>query len=382
MIRRLHIGFVTLICLGLLALPANAQRPVTIASLLGPEKPETLVWTYIAERLEERLPGQFDLRITGDAALGGEREVAEGARLGSIQGSLSTLANMSAWVPEGQIFDMPFIFRDADHIDAVMAGPIGADFLALYQEQGFQVLGYINYGARHLLSKQALTRPEELAGRSIRVLQSPLHTQLWESLGANPTPIPIPEVYNALQTGLVDMMDLTTSAAVGFRLHEVAPYFVETGHIWALGIIYLSSDFFESLTEEQQAAFLEIGSEAAAYFNELMAEDHARSMAQAEAEGAERITVDRRSLEVEVLPGHRRTRFQSAWVRVLLAPGGNRRRLLLASHGRELEIGAFLADEERAELWHKLRQLLAQATAPQVQSKDNGPDDSIQGTKT
>lgn len=96
----------------------------------------------------------------------------------------------------------------------------------------------------------------------------------------------------------------------------------------------------------------------------------------------ERITVDRRSLEVEVLPGHRRTRFQSAWVRVLLAPGGNRRRLLLASHGRELEIGAFLADEERTELWHKLRQLLAQATAPQVQSTDNGPDDSTQGTKT
>ncbi|HET7268416.1 MAG TPA: DUF2244 domain-containing protein [Oleiagrimonas sp.] len=96
----------------------------------------------------------------------------------------------------------------------------------------------------------------------------------------------------------------------------------------------------------------------------------------------ERITVDRRSLEVEVLPGHRCTRFQSAWVRVLLAPGGHRRRLLLASHGRELEIGAFLADEERAELWRRLRQLLAQATAPQVQSADNGSDDSIQGNKT
>lgn len=96
----------------------------------------------------------------------------------------------------------------------------------------------------------------------------------------------------------------------------------------------------------------------------------------------ERITVDRRSLEVEVLPEHRRTRFQSAWVRVLLAPGGNRHRLLLASHGCELEIGAFLADEERTELWHKLRQLLAQVTAPQDQSTDHGPDDSIQGTKT
>lgn len=91
----------------------------------------------------------------------------------------------------------------------------------------------------------------------------------------------------------------------------------------------------------------------------------------------ERITVDRRSLDVETLPSHRRTHFQSSWVRVLLAPAGNHRRLLLASHGRELEIGAFLADEERAEVWRKLRQLLAQATAPQLQPGNNGPDDSI-----
>jgi len=274
------------------AAPASAQRPVTIASLLGADKPETLVWTYLRERLEERLPGQFDLRIATDASLGGEREVAEGARLGSIQGSLSTLANMSAWVPEGQLFDMPFIFRDAEHVDRVMQGPLGEEFRERYLEQGFRVLGYVNYGARHLLAKEAIERPEEVAGRSIRVIQSPLHTQLWDSLGANPTPIPIPEVYNALQTGLVDMMDLTQSAAVGFRLHEVVPYFVETGHIWALGILFLSEDFFQTLTAEQQQAFLEIGPEAAGYFNDLMAEDHARSMAQAEAEGAVRVPVD------------------------------------------------------------------------------------------
>ncbi len=91
----------------------------------------------------------------------------------------------------------------------------------------------------------------------------------------------------------------------------------------------------------------------------------------------ERITVDRRSLDVEVLPGHRRTHFQSGWVRVLLATGGPRRHLLLASHGRELEIGAFLADEERTEVWRKLKQLLAQVTAPQFQPVNDG--ESVDG---
>lgn len=92
---------------------------------------------------------------------------------------------------------------------------------------------------------------------------------------------------------------------------------------------------------------------------------------------AERITVDRHVLKVEVLPGHARTEFQPAWVRVLLAPGGNRRRLLLTSHGRELEIGAFLGDEERDELWHKLKQLLAQLTVPQFSPVKRGSDHDI-----
>ena len=78
----------------------------------------------------------------------------------------------------------------------------------------------------------------------------------------------------------------------------------------------------------------------------------------------ERITLDARSLEVMAVPGHRRTHFQSAWVRVMLTNGGGHRHLLLASHGRELEIGAFLADEERMELRRKLERLLVQFTAP------------------
>jgi uncharacterized membrane protein len=79
----------------------------------------------------------------------------------------------------------------------------------------------------------------------------------------------------------------------------------------------------------------------------------------------ERITLDARSLEVEALPGRDRTQFQSGWVRVRMQPGQGHQRLLLASHGRELEIGAFLGDEERTEASQKLKLLLAQVTAPQ-----------------
>lgn len=286
---------VTVAFAGFLPGSAAIANPMTltIASLLGEDKPETRVWVRFEELLEARLPGQFELRIVTDAALGGEREVAEGIRLGSIHGSLSTLANMSSWVPEAGVFDMPFIFRDDEHIEAAMNGPIGESFKDRFREEGFRVLGYINYGARHLLAKESITLPEEVEGQRIRVIESALHAGLWESLGAQPTPIPIPEVYNALQTGVVDMMDLTQSAYVGFRLHEVVPYLIETGHISALGVIYVAEDFFQGLDEEQQQAFLEIGAEVAPYFDRLMAEDHSTSMEQASAEGARTVTVDR-----------------------------------------------------------------------------------------
>ena len=86
----------------------------------------------------------------------------------------------------------------------MLDGPLGAELRALYAAQGFVVLGFINYGARHLLTKEPVTTPAGITGKRIRVIQSPLHTELWSGFGAYPTPIPIPETYNALKSGVVD----------------------------------------------------------------------------------------------------------------------------------------------------------------------------------
>ena len=282
-----------LVAAGLLAAPAlltarpglAAGRPVTVASLFGEDKPETMVWRKIAQTLERTAPGRFDLRIVGNAALGGEKEVAEGIRLGSVQASLSTISALSGWVPDGQILDLPFLFRDRGHLRRVLDGPLGAELKAKHEAQGFVVLGFINYGARHLLAKEPITTPAGIRGKRIRVIQSPLHTELWSGLGAYPTPIPIPETYNALKTGVVDCMDLTKSAYVGFRLHEVVPWLIETGHIWASGVIMVSAAFWKSLSADDRTALAAAATEGSAYFDELIIADEAASMAKAAAEG-------------------------------------------------------------------------------------------------
>lgn len=281
----------------------SAPQTVTVASLLGEDKPETQIWFRIRDLVEERLPGRFSFRIVQNAALGGEREVAEGIRLGSIQASLSTISAFSSWVAETQILDLPFLFSGADHLRRVVEGEVGRELAGKLAEEGFIVGGYINYGARHLLTKTPVRRPQELKGLRIRVIQSPLHIQLWSAYGANPTAIPIPETYNALRTGVVDAMDLTKSAYAGFHLYEVVPFLTETAHIWASGVVYFSSEFWSGLSGEERTVLSEAASEGARYFNELILADESASMEQAIAGGAEILQLEDREEWIEAARG-------------------------------------------------------------------------------
>ena len=266
--------------------PASARTTaLTVASLLGEDKPETKVWRRIESRLEERLPGRFRFRIVTNGALGGEKDVADGARLGSTQASLSTVSTLSAWVPELQLLDLPFLFRGADHLRRVVSGPIGDDLKQRLADNGFVVPDFIDYGARHLLAKEAITRPDQLQGKTMRVIQSPLHTKLWSAFGAVPVGIPITETYNALSTGVADAMDLTASAYAGFKLYEVVPYVTKTAHIRSSGVIFYAESFWNSLGEEERAMVAKVSAEAAIYFNALMEQDERASLELAQANG-------------------------------------------------------------------------------------------------
>lgn len=259
--------------------PANARTStLTVASLLGEDKPETKVWHRIADLLDERLPGRFRFRIVTNGALGGEKDVADGARLGSIHASLSTVSTLSAWVPQLQVLDLPFLFRDAGHLRQAVSGNLGADLKQRLADQGFIVSDFIDYGARHLLAKEPIIRPEQLRGKTMRVIQSRLHTALWSSFGAVPVGIPITETYNSLATGVADAMDLTASAAAGFKLYEVVPFLTRTAHIRSSGVIFYSASSWNTLNDEEKAIVTAVSGEAADYFDGLMEEDEVASL--------------------------------------------------------------------------------------------------------
>lgn len=272
-----------------------APKTLVVASLMGPDKPETLIWDRIRDLVDQKLPGRFEFRIVGNAALGGEKQVIAGLRLGSIQATVTTISALSSWVPETEILDLPFLFTDRAHVRRAVDGPVGSELRSKLADQGFTALAHINYGARHLLAKEAATTPAAVAGKRIRVIESPLHIALWKSYGALPTPLPITETYNALKTGVVDMMDLTKSAYAGFKLYEVVPYLIDTAHIWATGVVHLASSFWAGLDAEERAVFAEAAQAGALHFDKLIEDDETASMTMAAKAGGHEVAAEDRA---------------------------------------------------------------------------------------
>jgi tripartite ATP-independent transporter DctP family solute receptor len=230
--------------------------------------------------------GGIVVQFYPNSQLGGEREMAEAMKIGSLEGSLNTLTVFSTWVPNASVFDMPFIFRDDDHAWAAYSGAPGQRLAEAFPPQGFRVLGFFLAGVRNVFATFPVLKPEDVRGKKMRTLQSPLHLQIWSSMGANPTPIPHPEVYNALQTKVVEIADNTATNFLNEKWYEVAPHFSTTGHIYAIGRLFLSERWWQRQKPEHQKVLSDATAVMAKALHKAIIDSDAASLDKAAAAGA------------------------------------------------------------------------------------------------
>ena len=266
------------------------------------EFPGTIGMQRMADRINAEAKGEVEIQIFPNSQLGGEKEMAEGMRLGSVCGAPVNVSVMSIWVPEGQLFDMPFLFRDDGHAYRVLAGAVGKQLAAKYEPHGFKVVGFLVNGTRHPLGKFPILTPDDIKGKKIRVLQSPLHVELWKMLGANPTPIAFPETYNALQTGVVDAMDNAKTTYWLQKFYEVGPHFTDLGHIYSISAVGFSMNFWKRLTPAQQAIFQSAAEEGIKLQDKLIADGDEEAMQKAVAAGAKYHKVDKTPWQKAMMP--------------------------------------------------------------------------------
>jgi tripartite ATP-independent transporter DctP family solute receptor len=190
--------------------------------------------------------------------LGGEKEMIEQAQVGALQIARISLGPMGPLVPELNAFNLPFVFRDPEHMTKVVSGPIGDEMLKKLSDHptaGLIGLCWMNGGTRNVYnSKHAVKTVADLKGLKIRTPSGDAWTLTFKAVGANPTPIDISELYPALQQGVVDGQENPYDNMLVRKFFQVQKFLSNTAHFYDWSGYMVNKAAFEKLTPDQQKA--------------------------------------------------------------------------------------------------------------------------------
>ena len=169
------------------------------------------------------------------------------------------------------IYDLPFFYSDFGAVDAVMDGEVGEYLFSQLQEKtGIVGLAWWDNGFRHMTNAiRPVNTVEDMAGLNIRVIPNPLFIATWSALGTNPTPLPWPELYSALENRAVDGQETPYALIYTARFYEVQSHLAKTSHVYTPFVLLASQKWFGSLSEEDKALVREAATESAAFQREV-----------------------------------------------------------------------------------------------------------------
>ncbi len=230
-----------------------------------------------AELVEERSEGRIVTSVYPDSQLGTDREILEQMQVGTVQMNAPFTGVLPSFVPQFQIFDLPYLFTDKEMAFEAMHGPVGEQLDEHLREAGFRSLGYWDGGFKHFTnSERPIETPEDMAGLSFRASQSPLLIAQFRALDAGGDSIPFAELYSALQSGTVDGQENTLDNIYSRGFYEVQDYLTLSEHGYLGFVVLISDDFYTSLPEDLQEIIDEVAQEVAEWQWELAAEDEIR----------------------------------------------------------------------------------------------------------
>lgn len=241
--------------------PALAQSRLRLAHFSPTTDPNHVTSEEFASRIADETGGAFNVQIFPASQLGGEVDAVEGVLLGTIDLTPPSAAVLANWVPELNVLNMPFAFRDWDHYTEVAQGELLDRLIEAAAEKNLRILGLMTSGVRHIMTREPLASFEDLRGRRIRAIQNPVHVATFNAFGANATAIAYPEVYSSLQTGVVDGADAANTNYYTDRFFEVAPYWAQVSWLFFSNCLVMREDRFQALPAETRETFARVGRE-------------------------------------------------------------------------------------------------------------------------
>ncbi len=212
-------------------------------------------------------------KLFPQAQLGGERDLAEGVRMGTIEMSSVAAGNMAGFVPELQVFGVPFLFQTREQVYTVLDGPVGKDLADIMLGKGFVNLSIWEVGFRNITNNtRPVKTPDDMKGLKIRVQESKIWIEFMKRLGAIATPIPFGELYTALQQKVVDGQENPVATIYSMKFYEVQKYLSLTGHTYEPALVVANPKWFNGLDPKHQAILKEAAMEAAAFQRQKLAD--------------------------------------------------------------------------------------------------------------
>ncbi|WP_417416753.1 TRAP transporter substrate-binding protein [Hoeflea sp.] len=241
------------------------------ASMFDDNHAFTKTMVKFAELVDQYYDGDvtFDLRLNGE--LGVESDYVTFLQQGvAIDYTIMAPSNMASFAPSIPLMDMPFLFRDLDHWNAVLSSDVLAPLEdELLEKADIKIIGYTGGGVRNLLSSKPVGNLDELKGHKMRVMGAPIQARIFSALSAAPSAIAYNEVYNAIQSGVIAGFENEAASIQNLKFYEVAPNVTLTRHTITVRPIVMSGKTFRKLPEDLQAAVLKAGAEAGAFGREL-----------------------------------------------------------------------------------------------------------------
>jgi tripartite ATP-independent transporter DctP family solute receptor len=286
-----------LVILAILApMAAFAQaKPIVLrlAETHAKDYPTTKGDYEFARLVKERSNGRIQIEVYPGSQLGQERAVVEQVQFGAIDLTRVSISVVTSFVPKLDAFQMPYLYRDADHMWKVLNGEIGKNLLDSLEPFGFIGLGWFESGSRNFYnSKRPVKSPADLRGLKIRVQESELMMGLVSAFGAVPTPMPFGEVYSALQTGVVDGAENNWPSYFSTSHFEVAKYFTLDEHTRVPEIIIGSKISLGRLSKADQALIRQAAADAVEYQKSEWAKYEQLSIDKVKAGGAQITYID------------------------------------------------------------------------------------------
>jgi tripartite ATP-independent transporter DctP family solute receptor len=277
----------------LLAASAAEAREWRGWNIHPPEYPVSTGMEFFADEIEKRSDGELTAKVFHSGVLGDQPDAIEQVREGALDWAVFNFGPLGAVSPEANVTSLPFIFNSVESMFEVMEGPVGEEIADGLRKIGLEPLGYFDSGARSFYHRtKAIRTPADVEGEKFRVMGNQLYVDMVAALGGNATPMPYADVFQALQTGVIDGAENNYPSFESSGHFEAAKFYSTSQHLILPECLCINKDLFDSLSEEQQELLKEVGAEAAELQRAEWTERAAASKAKVLEAGVEIVEIE------------------------------------------------------------------------------------------